>query len=136
MNAAVAAAVLVLVVPVTSAVTAAAWAQSPTFNGNGQVQRGDCQGGDTVVNGNRNQITLTGYCRRVTVLGNENRILVEMTSGGHISIPGNSNVVEYRLPPGGTAPAQSVFGSRNEVRQAAGTSATPQRRGGVSGREP
>ena len=114
---------------------APARAQSPTFNGNGQTGSGDCQGGDSVVNGSRNDITLKGYCRHVTIRGNDNKVLAEMTSSGHISVPGNNNRVEYRLPPGGLEPERTILGSRNEVRLVPGVSETPIPRGGVGGHE-
>ena len=116
--------------------SAPARAQSPTFNGNGQTQSGDCQGGDSVVNGNRNEITLKGYCRHVTVRGNNNHVLIELTSSGHITVPGNDNRIDYRLPPGGLEPERTILGNRNEIRLVPGTSETPVPRGGVSGHEP
>ncbi|MEW6734664.1 MAG: DUF3060 domain-containing protein [Acidobacteriota bacterium] len=72
-----------------------------------------CQRRDVEVRGNRNDIILHGRCRRVSVLGNENRVNIKVVD--EIDISGNNNDVWWLDGFDGRHPRISNRGRNNTV---------------------
>ena len=76
----------------------------------------DCKGGGVTINGDKNQVTLTGQCSTLKVNGNENIVNVEAVA--EISTWGNRNNVTWRRGAGGKPPKISNPGTANNIKKA------------------
>jgi hypothetical protein len=82
-----------------------------------QIKRAiDCKGGGVTINGDKNQLTLTGQCSTLKVNGNENIVSVEAVA--EISTWGNRNNVTWRRGAGGKPPKISNPGTANNIKKA------------------
>lgn len=73
-----------------------------------------CAGVPVVAAGDRNRLTFTGGCDRVTVAGRRNDVMVEVAPGGVIEITGERNAVGWRQIGTGPAPVLRDLGRHNE----------------------
>lgn len=87
-----------------------------SFTGAGQHSELDCGGDSATIEGAGNEITVTGDCRLLSVVGASNRIQVAMAKGGVIRVQGASNRI-YWTAPTGTKPKTQVVGADNRIAQ-------------------
>jgi Protein of unknown function (DUF3060) len=78
----------------------------------GDVVR-DCSSKDVIILAHDARFVLTGGCRSVTVSGNNNRVLVEMASGGELDVLRQSNSVVWTKSDAGTDPLVFSAGMAN-----------------------
>lgn len=90
-------------------------AQTAAVNGSGQTQDLDCAGGDALVNGSSNRVSVHGECHSLRVNGSDNVIEIELTAGAPVAIAGNSNHVLYAATGGGVGPSVSTQGTGNQI---------------------
>jgi outer membrane protein OmpA-like peptidoglycan-associated protein len=77
-----------------------AHAQGVTVSQSTASVSADCAGGDAVIQGSRDSISLRNSCRSVTVNGSGNSITADLQAGWSITLNGAGNTVSYR-PVGG-----------------------------------
>ena|SRR5215471_13662087 len=75
----------------------------------------DCKGGGVTINGDKNQVTLTGQCSTLRVNGNENIAKVEAVA--EITTWGNRNKVTWTRGAGGKPPKISNPGTANIIKK-------------------
>lgn len=88
-------------------------AAARTITANHLVRQIDCGGGTLTVNGNSNQLTVTG-CRTVTIAGNENVIQARFDAPSTLTVAGNRDSVTYAAAPH-IAVSVSNVGTRSSV---------------------
>jgi len=92
--------VAIFVCAVTAAAGAAlstAGAADPAVNFAGSDTRftGDCRGADASLAGSGDTVTIRGACRSFQIAGGNNRVLIDMASGGTIKVYGSGNQVSW-----------------------------------------
>ena len=111
-----------------------AHAQGVTVSQSTASVSADCAGGDAVIQGSRNSITLHNSCRSVTVNGSGNSITVDLQARGSITLNGAGNTVSYRPVGGPQGASVADNGDGNTVaRQGGAEPGTTTIIGGTSG---
>jgi len=87
-----------------------------TVLGSGQTTALDCDGGAVRVAGSNNKVTLTGACRRLTILGSRNAVTVTFGAGSSVWLVGASNEVTWTTPDG-KEPKVHQIGSNNTLKR-------------------
>lgn len=100
---------------VTTGLLTASLAWAEDVNDNGLTKTIDCGGGKVSVNGNDNKITVTGSCRELSVMGNQNSVVIESVS--LISVMGNQNKVVWKRAEGQKKPSVNNLGNKNSVKK-------------------
>lgn len=90
-------------------------AQTAVVRGDGQAVTADCAGGDALIEGSRNTITLRGACRALVLRGDANRVTVEYAPSASVRVEGQGNRVAWTLAGAGPAPAVSISGQDSLV---------------------
>jgi len=87
-----------------------------TVVGSGQTAALDCDGGAARVAGSNNKVTLTGACRRLTILGSRNTVTITFGAGGSVWLVGATNEVTWTTPDG-KQPKVHQIGSSNTLKR-------------------
>ena len=87
-----------------------------TLTDNGKLLEHTCLEGEHFgVMGNRNVITLHGPCKKLSVVGNQNNLTIDVV--GAIDAMGNQNNIAWRAALKGRAPKVDAVGSANSISQ-------------------
>lgn len=81
--------------------------------GNDMSKATQCNGQPVSIQGNGNQITLSGACPQVSLNGNENQITVEQL--GKVQVVGNDNQVRWAQALNGQKPQVQSSGNDNQI---------------------
>jgi hypothetical protein len=81
-----------------------------TVDNNKETRTIPCTNNTVFVRGNDNDLTLTGTCAAVHILGNGNQLVIDRSA--KIITEGNSNTVNYRWPNAGV----STTGRDNHIK--------------------
>lgn len=112
----VAVAVAVFLAGVSIARAAASPQKQTVVNDASQTVSVDCgEGGDVVINGGHNRVTVTGGCAKVTVASDDNTIAIDAVD--KIMLNGANNKVTYKRAWKGKAPKVEKVGANNQVTQ-------------------
>ena len=81
----------------------------------GTQQKLNYKGGgkDFVIVGNDDEITITGECSKVQILGHDNKVVLDAV--GEIVASGHNNLVTYRRGQNGAEPKVETMGHGNKV---------------------
>ena len=66
--------------------------------------------------GSNNKVTLTGACRRLTILGSRNTVTITFGAGGSVWLVGATNEVTWTTPDG-KQPKVHQIGSSNTLKR-------------------
>lgn len=83
------------------------------MTGNDMSKSTQCNGQPVYIQGNGNQISLTGSCPQVRVNGNENQVTVAQL--GKVQVVGNDNQVKWAQALNGQEPQVQTSGNDNQV---------------------
>jgi|GEM_PF-1470928 len=83
------------------------------ITGNDMSKSTQCNGQPVYIQGNDNQINLTGACPQVHVNGNENKVTVAQL--GKVQVVGNDNQVKWTQALSGQEPQVQSSGNDNQV---------------------
>ncbi len=100
-------------------VAPAAWADAPrvVVNDAGQTSSVTCgDGGELVLNGADNKITVSGGCSKVVVNGSGNTVIIE--AADKITLNGAENTISYQRGWKSKAPKIVRTGTGNKISQA------------------
>lgn len=95
------------------------------LEGNGQQRSFDCSGRDVVLRGERNQVTLTGGCRSLTVEGNTNDIRAALEPGARVVVRGDVVNLTWSQAGEGPEPTLRAEGRQINVQRSAQAIAAP-----------
>jgi hypothetical protein len=87
-----------------------------TIVGSDQTTALDCGGGVARVADSNNKVTLTGACRRLTILGSRNAVTVILGAGSSVWLVGPGNEVTWTTPDG-KEPKIHQIGSNNTLKR-------------------
>ena len=105
------------VIAATAMVCATSAFAQVEFDGAGQRSTLDCDGGQAIVSGASNELTITGPCNGLTLQGASNIIRIDLTSAASISVEGASNEIIWTAPSGSKPKIRSV-GAANQIYRA------------------
>ncbi|MFZ6870696.1 DUF3060 domain-containing protein [Undibacterium sp. Di27W] len=83
------------------------------MTGNDMSKSTQCNGQPVYIQGNGNQISLTGACPQVHVNGNENQVTIAQL--GKVQLVGNDNQVKWTQALNGQEPQVQSSGNDNQV---------------------
>lgn len=83
------------------------------FTGNGAAASLDCFGGQALVRGSGNRLSIGGACRSLSINGNGNTVAINLAPGGPVRVNGNGNRVLYHYSAG--PPKAQTSGADNQV---------------------
>lgn len=110
-------------------ISAPVLAQSAAVRADGQVVEADCAGGEALIEGSRNTVTLRGACRALFLRGDANRVAVELAPSASVRVEGQGNRVTWTLAGPGLPPVVSVSGRDSVAAPASTTAPSPARLG-------
>lgn len=84
------------------------------FAASGQKSVLDCTAGQAQIAGSNNILTLTGACKKLSVLGSNNAITVALTEDAQVQLVGSNNKITWTTP-SGRSPSIQELGSGNTV---------------------
>lgn len=83
------------------------------FTGNGAAASLDCFGGQALIRGSGNRLSIGGACRSLTINGSGNTVAINLAPGGPVRVNGNGNRVLYHYSAG--PPKAQTTGADNQV---------------------
>jgi hypothetical protein len=90
-------------------------ADSAQLVGERQTLTLDCNGGPATIAGSRNQITLLGACRALTLRGEASVVRASLAAAAQVSIEGNAIALIYSVQGAGTPPLIILHGMGSEA---------------------
>jgi Protein of unknown function (DUF3060) len=89
-------------------------ANAAAFQKSAETATLDCAGGKAEVKGSSNELTITGKCSSLDIIGSANEVKIEFGPDAQINVSGSANDVEWTSTDG-RAPKVNDQGSANSV---------------------
>lgn len=83
------------------------------FTGNGAATSLDCFGGQALIRGSGNRLSISGACRSLTINGSDNTVAINLAAGSPVHVTGSGNRVLYQYSAG--PPKSDTSGANNQI---------------------